>query len=103
MGACAPMNEASPADPSIAETYARLANLISQEEREHGKIAEMSEQSLREWLNGFMIKAAAALGIAAAKVAAWVADYVQIGRNAMSAAKAEFQKSYDASRRIRPS
>ncbi len=97
------MNSVGPADPSLAETYARLAQLISQEEEEHGKIAEMSEASLREWLNEFMMRAATALGIAAAKVAAWVADYLQIGRNALSAAKDGFRTSYEASRRIRRS
>jgi len=96
------MNGISPADPTYAETFARLGKLLAQEEDEHGKIAEMSNDSLREWLNDFMIRAASALGIAAAKVAAMVADYVQIGRNAMSTAKAEFRKSYDTSRRIKP-
>lgn len=96
------MTGISPADPTYAETFARLGNLLAQEEDEHGKIAEMSQESLRVWLNDFMIRAASALGIAAAKVVAMVADYVQIGRNAMTTAKNEFRRSYDTSRRIRP-
>ncbi|WP_314820666.1 hypothetical protein [Arachnia propionica] len=96
------MNDISPSDPTYAETFARLSKLIAQEEREHGRIAEMSQASLRDWLNGFMQEAAKVLGIAAAKIAAMVADYVQISRNAFATAKDEFRKSYKASRRIGP-
>lgn len=96
------MNSIGPADPNYAETFARLAQLISLEEDEHGKIAEMSQASLREWLNDFMIRAAATIGIAVAKVAAMVADYVQIGRNAASTARTQFRSNFESSRRIRP-
>lgn len=96
------MSGVGPGDPTLVETYARLANLIHAEEEEHGKIAEMSQESLREWLNDFLIGAAATLGIAVAKVAAAVMDYVQIGRNVVETAKSEFRNSYTASRRIGP-
>ena len=97
------MNDISPSDPTYAETFARLSKLIAQEEREHGRIAEMSQASLRDWLNGFMQEAAKVLGIAAAKIAAMVADYVQISREPLlQLPKDEFRKSYKASRRIGP-
>lgn len=96
------MSNISPSDPTYAETFARIQEMLAQEEEDHGSIAEMSEDSLREWLHAFSIRAAEVLSVTAGKVLAMIADYVQIGRNAINTGKQKFRESYEQSRRIRP-
>lgn len=96
------MNDISPSDPTYAEQFARLAQLIQQDEEEHGRITEMAHDSLRSWFNEFVQKAANLLGIAAGTIAAMVTDYYEIGRNAIKTAKNSFRDSYEAARRIKP-
>jgi len=102
VGTAEPMTNISPSDPSYAETYEMLSRLLAQEEKEHGKIVEMSERSLREWLSDFLNRVSKILAESTAKIAAMIADYVQIGRNALTTVKRSYSEAYKKARRIEP-
>lgn len=96
------MTSVSPSDSNYAETYAILSQLLAQEEKEHGRIAEMSDRSFREWVSSFINEISELLAVSAATISAIIVDYIQIGRNAITAAKRRYQEEYRKARRIRP-
>jgi hypothetical protein len=89
-------------DASYSETLARVAALMDAEKIDHERIARMSQESAREFLNEAVIKISQALGITAAKTAAMVADLVEMARNAGKAFAEAYRDNYDRARRIRP-
>jgi len=102
VGTAEPMTNISPSDSSYAETYEMLSRLLAQEEKEYGKIVEMSDESLREWLSDFIIRVSKFLAESTAKIVAMIADYVQIGRNALTTVKRSYFEAYEKARRIKP-
>lgn len=89
-------------DASYSETLSRVAALLDAEEVDHQRIANMSQESAREFLNEAIVKIAQALGIAAAKTAAMVADLLEMARNAGKAFSDAYRDSYQRARRIKP-
>jgi hypothetical protein len=89
-------------DPSYSETLARVAALMDAEKIDHEHISSMSQESAREFLNDAIIRIAQALGLAAAKAAALVADVLQIARNAGKAFVEKYRTNYERARRISP-
>ena len=102
VGTAEPMTNISPSDPSYAETYEMLSRLLAQEEKEHGKIVEMSEESLRKWLIDFLNRVSEILAGSAGKIAAMIVDYIQIGRNALATGRRSYFEAYEKARRIKP-
>jgi hypothetical protein len=94
--------EATPGSDSYAETLVRLAKLMDEEKVHQEQIARMSEASAREFLNDFIQRASALLGLTAAKIAALVGDLMQIARNAGTVFKESFKANYERERRIKP-
>ena len=89
-------------DASYSETLARVAALMDAEKIDHERIASMSQESARDFLNEAIIKISQALGITMAKTAALVADLVEIARNAGKAFSEAYRDSYQRARRIKP-
>lgn len=89
-------------DSSYSETLARVAALLDEERVDHERISSMSQESARDFLNDAIIRIAQALGLATAKVAALVADVLQIARNAGKAFTDQYRTSYRKARRINP-
>ena len=89
-------------DESYAETLARVAALMDEQKLDRERIAEMSQESAREYLNEAIVKISQALGIAAARVAALVADVLAIAKNAGKAFSTAFREYYQSSRRNKP-
>lgn len=87
---------------SSAEMLARLARLMEEERVNSQRIAQMSEESVREFLNDFLQRAANILGLAVAKVSALMSDLLQIGQNTVDAFSDSFRRNYASSRRIKP-
>ena len=89
-------------DASYSETLARVAALLDAEKVDHQCIANMSQESAREYLNEAIVKISQALGIAAAKTAALVADLLEMAKNAGKAFTGAYRDSYQRARRIKP-
>ena len=89
-------------DASYAETLARVAALMDAENIDRARIANMSQESARDYLNDAVIQIAKALGLAVAKTAALVADVMQIVGNAGKAFVDAFNSGYENARRIKP-
>lgn len=89
-------------DATYSDTLSRVAALMDAEKIDHQRIASMSEESAREFLNEAIIKISQALGITAAKTAAMVADLVEMARNAGKAFSEAYRDSYQKNRRIKP-
>lgn len=89
-------------EASYSETLARVAALMDAEMVDRERIANMSQESAREYLNDVIVRIAQILGIAAAKTAALIADVLQIARNATAAFADAFRANYDKARRIKP-
>lgn len=89
-------------DASYSETLARVAALLDAERIDHQQIANMSQESAREFLNEAIIKISQAMGITAAKTAALVADLLEMARNAGKAFSDAYRDSYQRARRIKP-
>lgn len=89
-------------DATYEETLARVAALMDAEKIDHQRIADMSQESAREFLNEAIIKISKALGITVAKTAAMVADLVEMARNARKAFSEAYRDSYQKARRIQP-
>jgi hypothetical protein len=89
-------------DASYSETLARVAALMDAEKIDHQRIANMSADSAIEYLNDAIMSISRALGIAASRAAALVADVLQIVGNAGKVFVESFKAGYKANRRIRP-
>jgi hypothetical protein len=89
-------------DESYAETLARIAALMDAERFDRERIADLSTQSAREYLNEALIKISQALGLAVARVAALMADVLAMTKNAGKAFSTAFHENYERSRRIKP-
>jgi hypothetical protein len=89
-------------DASYSETLARVAALMDEERLDRERIANLSAESAREYLNDVVIRIADAMGMAVAQVAALVADVLQIAKNAGHAFADAYRESYVNARRIKP-
>jgi hypothetical protein len=89
-------------DASYEETMARVAEMLEAEKIDRERIASMSQESAREFLNEAIIKISKALGIAMSKTAAMVADVLQMGKNAAKAFSEGIREGYQQARRVRP-
>jgi len=89
-------------DASYSETLARVAALMDADKIDHQRIAKMSAESAIEYLNEAIINISRALGIAAARAAALVADVLQIVGNAGKVFVESFKAGYKANRHVRP-
>lgn len=89
-------------DDTYSETLGRVAAQLDAEKVDHVLIESMSQESAREFLNEVIVKIAASLGITAAKVAALVADIMEMARSAGKAFSDAYRSSYERARRIKP-
>jgi hypothetical protein len=101
-GVCEEMMAVNPGVPSYAESMARIAEILETERVKLADIKKMSEESMRDWLQSFVIRISERLGLALGQVAAMIADLVQIGKNAGSAFSTSFSENYKQHRRILP-
>ena len=89
-------------DASYSETLARVAALLDAEKIDHQRIANMSQESAREFLNEAIIKISQVLGIAVATMRALVDDLLEIARNAGKAFSDAYRERYQRARQINP-
>lgn len=89
-------------DSSYSETLARVAALMDAERINQERISNMSQESAREFLNDVVIRIAQALGIAMARVAALIADVLEMARNAGRTFNEQYRTSYRKARQIDP-
>jgi hypothetical protein len=89
-------------DASYPETLARVAALMEAEQFDRDRIASLSSESARAFLNEVVIRIADAMGMALAEAAALVADVLEIAKNAGHAFADAYRGNYARARRIRP-
>ncbi|MEV6302559.1 hypothetical protein AB0M02_24310 [Actinoplanes sp. NPDC051861] len=90
----------NPGDPTYDETIRKIAQLIQADERERGKIQELSTESFREWLSDFVNQVSRQLGIGVANLQSLIEDVFTIGLNAATSFVRGYQEAYEKGRRI---
>lgn len=89
-----------PGDGTYDEAIRKIAQLIQVDERERGKIQDLSTDSFREWLGDIVNRISHQLGIAVANVHALISDVFTIGLNAATSFVSGYRDGYKRARRI---
>ena len=94
------MPDVVPGDATYDETVRKIAQMIQADQKERGRIENLSTDSFREWLGEIVNRISRELGIALANVHALISDVFTIGLNAATSFASGFRDAYKEARRI---